>query len=68
MTEFAVQSEKIKVAIIEDRREIRDGLAMLIGGTEGFVCTGSYRCRRKLPREGSNCSARYGHQSVQITI
>lgn len=33
----------IKVAIIEDRREIRDGLAMLIGGTEGYACTGSYR-------------------------
>lgn len=33
----------IKVAIIEDRREIRDGLSMLIGGTEGYRCTGSYR-------------------------
>ena len=35
--------EVIKVAIIEDRREIREGLAMLIGGTEGYACTGSYR-------------------------
>lgn len=33
----------IKVAIVEDRREIREGLAMLIGGTEGFRCTGAYR-------------------------
>lgn len=33
----------IKVAIVEDRREIREGLTMLIGGTEGFQCTGSYR-------------------------
>jgi DNA-binding NarL/FixJ family response regulator len=33
----------IEVAIVEDRREIREGLAMLIGGTEGFHCTGSYR-------------------------
>jgi DNA-binding NarL/FixJ family response regulator len=33
----------INVAIVEDRREIREGLAMLIGGTEGFHCTGSYR-------------------------
>jgi len=33
----------IKVAIIEDRREIREALATLIGGTEGFLCTGSYR-------------------------
>ncbi|MBS1788051.1 MAG: response regulator transcription factor [Acidobacteria bacterium] len=33
----------IKVAIVEDRREIREGLAMLIGGTDGFRCTGAYR-------------------------
>src|SRR6476619_5843617 len=33
----------IKVAIVEDRREIRDGLAMLISGTEVFECTGTYR-------------------------
>jgi YesN/AraC family two-component response regulator len=35
--------EVIKVAIIEDRREIREGLSMLIGGTQGYICTGSYR-------------------------
>lgn len=35
--------QPIKVAIIEDRREIREGLSMLIGGTEGYRCTGSYR-------------------------
>jgi DNA-binding NarL/FixJ family response regulator len=35
--------QPIKVAIIEDRREIREGLAMLIGGTETFRCTGTYR-------------------------
>jgi DNA-binding NarL/FixJ family response regulator len=39
-----IQAQKmIRVAIVEDRREIREGLTMLIGGTEGFVCTGSYR-------------------------
>jgi DNA-binding NarL/FixJ family response regulator len=32
-----------RVAIVEDRRELRDGLAMLIGGTDGFQCTGAYR-------------------------
>jgi DNA-binding NarL/FixJ family response regulator len=38
------QAQKIiRVAIVEDRREIREGLTMLIGGTEGFLCTGSYR-------------------------
>jgi DNA-binding NarL/FixJ family response regulator len=33
----------IEVAIVEDRREIRESLALLIGGTEGFTCVGSYR-------------------------
>jgi len=33
----------IKVAIIEDRREIREALAMLINGTQGFRCAGVYR-------------------------
>lgn len=34
--------EAIKVAIIEDRREIREGLAMLIDGTEGYSCVGAF--------------------------
>jgi len=33
----------IKVAIIEDRREIREGLAVMISFTDGFSCVGSYR-------------------------
>ncbi len=33
----------ILVAIIEDQHEIREGLALLIGETEGFRCTGSFR-------------------------
>ncbi len=33
----------IKVAIIEDQREVREGLAMLINGTAGFRCTGNFR-------------------------
>ena len=32
----------IKVAIIEDRRDIREGLAVLINGTEGYRCTGVF--------------------------
>jgi DNA-binding NarL/FixJ family response regulator len=32
----------VRVAIIEDRREIREGLATLIDLTEGFRCTGRY--------------------------
>jgi DNA-binding NarL/FixJ family response regulator len=38
------ETEKvIRAAIVEDRREIREGLAVLIGATDGFECTGSYR-------------------------
>jgi DNA-binding NarL/FixJ family response regulator len=33
----------VKVAIIEDQRDIREGLAWIIKATEGFACTGSYR-------------------------
>jgi DNA-binding NarL/FixJ family response regulator len=32
----------IKAAIVEDRSEIREGLAMLIDGTDGFRCTGRF--------------------------
>ena len=39
----AVSDTTIRVAIVEDRREIRDGLAMIINGTPGFRCTGAYR-------------------------
>lgn len=34
--------QPILTAIIEDQRDIREGLAMLIGGTEGFRCTGGF--------------------------
>ena len=36
------ETKTIKVAIIEDRREIRDGLATLIEFTDGFECTGKF--------------------------
>lgn len=35
--------ELIRVVIIEDVREVREGLTMLIDGTSGFRCAGSYR-------------------------
>ena len=38
----SMENPIIKVAIIEDRREIREGLAMLISYTDGFECTGKY--------------------------
>jgi len=33
----------IRVAIVEDRREIREGLSTIINGAPGFRCSGSYR-------------------------
>jgi DNA-binding NarL/FixJ family response regulator len=33
----------IKAAIVEDQRDIREGLTMLINGTAGYACAGSYR-------------------------
>jgi DNA-binding NarL/FixJ family response regulator len=32
----------LKIAIVEDKRDIREGLTFLVNGTEGFRCTGSY--------------------------
>jgi len=50
-----LEPDIIKVAIIEDRREIRDGLGMLINGTEGFKCSGAYRSMEDaLARIGSD--------------
>lgn len=40
--EASTETKPINVAIIEDRREIRDGLATLIEFTEGFNCTGKF--------------------------
>src|SRR6478672_1692831 len=49
------KSVPIKVALIEDLREVREGLAMLINGTNGFSCVGSFRSMEeaiaKLSRE-----------------
>jgi DNA-binding NarL/FixJ family response regulator len=33
----------IRVVLIEDLREVREGLTVLINGTIGFTCAGSYR-------------------------
>lgn len=36
------ETHTIKIAIVEDLREIREGLARLINATDGFRCTGVY--------------------------
>jgi DNA-binding NarL/FixJ family response regulator len=53
--ETATEQKIIRVAIVEDRREIRDGLAMLVNFTDGFECTGSYRSMEEaIPKIGGN--------------
>ncbi|HEX8637623.1 MAG TPA: response regulator transcription factor [Pyrinomonadaceae bacterium] len=42
MEEAAAKTEPIKVTIIEDERDIRDGLGMLVNFTDGFQCVGKY--------------------------
>lgn len=39
----AGQTKTIKTAVVEDIRDIREGLATLINFTDGFSCSGSYR-------------------------
>ena len=39
----AVGSSEIRVFVIEDQREIREGLATLIQGTPGYRCCGRFR-------------------------
>src|SRR4029453_4998786 len=39
----APQPECLRVAIIEDERDIRECLSLLVNGTPGFSCTGGYR-------------------------
>jgi DNA-binding NarL/FixJ family response regulator len=36
-------SATIKAAIVEDERDIRESLTVLVNGTAGYTCTGSYR-------------------------
>lgn len=38
-----VTETPLRVVIIDDLREVREGLAMLIDGTNAFACAGSYR-------------------------
>lgn len=54
MSSTRVPGSPIKVAIIEDQRDIRECLTFLINGTEGFSCTGGYRSMEEaLDRIGS---------------
>lgn len=43
MLERAMTSRAVGVAVVEDNREIREGLESLISGADGFTCTGAFR-------------------------
>ena len=55
------QQNPVKVAIIEDRREIREGLTMMINFTDGFQCNGSYRSMEE-------ALARLPHQLPDVVL
>ena len=47
-------SQIIKTAVVEDIRDIREGLATLINFTDGFQCSGTYRSMEEaIPRIAS---------------
>ena len=53
--EIITTATDIKVVIIEDRREIREGLGVMINFTDGFSCVGSFRSMEEaLHRIGHN--------------
>ena len=55
-TEVSPQNDVLQVAIVEDIRSLRDGFRMLIDGTEGFHCVGSFRTmKRRWTRFALNC-------------
>ena len=52
---------EIRVAIVEDERDIRECLTFLIDGTDGYACTGSYRTMEE-------ALDRIGHQLPSVVL
>lgn len=51
----AAADKTITIAIVEDIRDIREGLTTLINFTDGFTCIGSYRSMEEaMPRIAAN--------------
>jgi DNA-binding NarL/FixJ family response regulator len=53
--------DPIKVVIIEDVREVREGLTALVNGTPGFRCSGSYRTMEEALRA-------IGHNKTDVIL
>jgi len=47
------EERTIRVMLIEDKREIREGLATLINGTIGFKCCGAFRSMEEALERGA---------------
>jgi DNA-binding NarL/FixJ family response regulator len=54
-------ASEIRVAIVEDERDIRECLTFLIDGTDGYACTGSYRTMEE-------ALDRIGHQLPSVVL
>jgi len=52
---------EIRVAIVEDERDIRECLTFLIDGTDGYACTGSYRTMEE-------ALDKIGHQMPSVVL
>ena len=69
---IATQSNEptLGVIIIEDMRDVREGLSVLINGTAGFRCTGAYRTMEEaLARiTPEQAGALYRHMFVHINL
>jgi DNA-binding NarL/FixJ family response regulator len=58
------EARVITVAVIEDQREVREGVAILINGTKGYKCVGAYRSMEEaLARMGKQA-----HDAILIDI
>ena len=69
MCEKADATGVIAVAIIEDQREVREGVAVLINGTKGYRCTASYRSMEEaLARVGANAADAVLPDAVLVDI
>jgi DNA-binding NarL/FixJ family response regulator len=56
-----LQTEDLRVVIIEDMRDVREGLAALINGTRGFRCVAKYASME-------SALARVGHDAPDVIL
>ena len=57
---------RIKVAIVEDNKQIREGLAALIGGSEGFECIATYESAEEALKGLPSCDPDVVLMDIQL--